>query len=281
MFVKAYAKINAYLDVVSKRDDGYHNLDMVMLPIELHDSIEFTKVPDNYDTFITCDHVELKATKYNLISKTLKAMQDRYGIKGSFKIVVHKEIPICAGLGGGSSNAAATIIAMDKFYKLNLSQQEMIDLGKSIGADVPFCLLNKPARVRGIGEDIRPIKLRHKYHVLIIKPDDGLSTQKVFDLADTMELDHGKGDMVEEAFVEGDDEKLAKYLFNSLEKPSIGQIPEIQKIKDMLKSDGFSLVLMSGSGSSVYALSTDFKLAHKFYKKYEKEGYNVILTKTL
>ena len=280
MFVKAYAKINAYLDVVSKRDDGYHDLDMVMLPIELHDSIEFTKVPDNYDTFITCDHVELKATKYNLIQKTLKAMQDRYGIKGSFKITVHKEIPICAGLGGGSSNAAATILALDKLFKLNLSKEEMIDLGKTIGADVPFCILNKPARVRGIGEHIKPIKLAHQYHVLIVKPDDGLSTQKVFDLADTMELDHGKGDMVEEAFIEGDDEKLAHYVFNSLEKPSIGQIPEIQKIKDMLRGDGFNIVLMSGSGSSVFALTTDFKKAHKYFKKYDKEGYNVILTKT-
>ena len=281
MFVKANAKINAYLDVVSKRDDGYHDLDMVMIPIELHDSIEFTRVPDNYDTFITCDHVELKATKYNLIQKTLKAMQDRYGIKGSFKITVHKEIPICAGLGGGSSNAAATILAMNKLYKLNLSKEEMIDLGKSIGADVPFCILNKAARVRGIGEHIRPIKLKHQYEVLIVKPDDGLSTQKVFDLADTMELDHGNGDAVEEAFVTGDDAKLARSLFNSLEKPSIGQIPEIQKIKDMLRADGFNLVLMSGSGSSVYALTTDKVKAHKFFKKYDKAGYNVILTKTI
>ena len=280
MYVKAFAKINVYLDVLGKREDGYHELDMVMLPIELHDSIEFSRCPDEYDTFITCDHVELTKSKYNLISKTYKLMKERYNLKGSFKITVHKEIPISAGLGGGSSNAAATIHALNSIYKLKLSMEEMCELGKEIVCDVPFCLLNKPARVKGVGELITPIKLKHQYDVIIIKPDEGLSTQRVFELSDSMTLDHGDGDKVEKAITEGDDAELAKVMFNALEKPAIQTVNEVQKVKDMMKNDGFDMVLMSGSGSSVYALTTNHKLAHQLFKKYDKAGYDVYLTKT-
>ena len=178
MYVKAYAKINAYLDVKSKREDGYHDLDMVMLPLELHDSIQISFLPFSKDSYITCDHVELQETKYNLINLTIAEMKKRYKIKDSFSVVVHKEIPISAGLGGGSSNAAATIRAINQLCKLNLSDEEKINLGKSLGADVPFCLDNVPARVGGIGENLKPFKLKKKYHVIIIKPEQGLLIYK-------------------------------------------------------------------------------------------------------
>ena len=128
MFIKANAKINVFLDVVSNREDEYHNLDMVMLPIELHDMIEIEKLPSTRDTYVVCDHVELKETKYNLIMTTINVMKEKYGIKDNFDVKVHKEIPICAGLGGGSSNAAATIKALNTMYKLNMSLDEMITL---------------------------------------------------------------------------------------------------------------------------------------------------------
>ena len=281
MYVKAYAKINAYLDVVSKRDDGYHDLDMVMLPIDLHDSIQISILPNSHDSYVTCDHIELKEAKYNLINKTIAEMKKRYHLKETFNVVVHKEIPIAAGLGGGSSNAAATIRAIEHILKLKISDEERLDLAKSLGADVPFCLLNKPARVSGIGENVHPIKLKKKYNVIIIKPEEGLSTKTVFNYADSLELEHGNGDDVEKALVNGDDELLAKSLFNSLEKPAISLVDSIQKVKDMLHKDGFDLVLMSGSGSSVFALTTDLHKAQKMVRKYEKEGYDVYLTRTL
>lgn len=281
MFVKANAKINVFLDVVSNREDEYHNLDMVMLPIELHDIIEFEKLPSTRDTYVTCDHVELKETKYNLIMTTIKVMKEKFNIKDNFDVKVHKEIPICAGLGGGSSNAAATIKALNTMYKLNLSLTEMIEIGKTIGADIPFCLTNSPARVGGIGEKIRKIKLHHDYDVVIVKPDEGLSTKKMFTLADEMGVEHSNGDEVENALVFGNDTKLAEVVFNSLEKIAISQIPEIEKIKQMLKDDGFNIVLMSGSGSAVFALTTDHRKARAMFKKYEKEGYNAYLTRTL
>lgn len=281
MYVKAFAKINVYLDVLSKREDGYHDLDMVMLPIELHDSIQISLLYNSFDSYVTCDHIELKEAKYNLINKTIAEMKKRYGIKENFNVVVHKEIPICAGLGGGSSNAAATIKAIEHLLKLKLSPEEELDLGKSLGADVPFCLSNKPARVQGIGENVRPINLKKKYHVLIIKPSEGLSTKHVFDIADKMKLPHGNADLVEKALIEGDDKALAANMFNSLELASISVVDEIKRVKEMFKNDGFQMVLMSGSGSSVFALTTDLKKAQSCYKKYEKEGYDVYLTRTL
>lgn len=281
MYVKAFAKINAYLDVVSKREDDYHELDMVMLPLELHDSIQISILYGSYDSYITCDHIELKEAKYNLIKQTIDEMKKRYGIKENFNVVVHKEIPIAAGLGGGSSNAAATIKAIEKLLKLKISDEEKLDLAKSLGADVPFCLANTPARVKGIGEFVKPINMKKRYNVIIIKPEEGLSTKTVFNLSDNMKLDHGNGDAVEQALVSGDDELLSKSLFNSLEKPAISVVSMIQDIKDMFRKDGFEMVLMSGSGSSVFALTTDLKKAQKCARKYEKEGYDVYLTRTL
>ena len=281
MFVKAYAKINLFLDVISKRDDGYHELDMVMLPLELHDSIEISTSPVLKDSFITTDHIDLRIAKHNLINATLEEMRKRYDIKQNYIINAHKEIPISAGLGGGSSNAAATIKAIEHINKLKLSKEEEIELGCSLGADVPFCLANVPAHVQGIGEKITPIKMKKKYDVIIVKPEQGLSTRRVFELADTLELDHSNVDGVIKALETGDDDLLEKSLFNSLEKPSISMVPEIQKVKDTLKKMGFKLVLMSGSGSSVFALTTNHKLAYLKFKELEKKGYEVYLTKTL
>lgn len=281
MFVKAYAKINLFLDVISKREDGYHDLNMVMLPLELHDSIEIESSPALADSFITTDHVDLQISKFNLINKTLAEMKKRYGIKQNFIINVHKEIPISAGLGGGSSNSAAVIKAIKHISKLKLTPEEEINLGASLGADVPFCLANTPAHVEGIGEKVTPIKMKKKYEVLIIKPEQGLSTRKVFELADTMILDHSEIDGVIKALETGDEALLEKSMFNALEKPSISMLPEIQKVKDTLKDAGFKIVMMSGSGSSVFALTTDKKFAAAKYHEFEKKGYEVYLTRTL
>lgn len=281
MRVKAQAKINLYLDVISKRDDGYHDLDMVMLPLKLHDSIEIEKLLYGKDTYITCDHVELQETKYNLITKTIAEMRKRYGIKENFNVAVHKEIPISAGLGGGSSNSAATIKALKCMYKLELSPDEELNLATSLGADVPYCLLNVPAHVEGIGEKVTPIKLKKPFYVVLIKPEKGLSTKHVFESSDKKPLVHGNSKDVIKALEEADDELLEKSLFNALEATSIELVPEIQEVKNMLKKDGFKLVLMSGSGSCVFALTHDHKFAKNKVKEYEKKNLEVYLTKTL
>jgi len=281
MFVKAYAKINLYLDVLKRREDGYHELDMVMIPLELHDSIDINHVPFLNDCYVTCDHVELVETQYNSINKTLKEMKDEFNLKQNFSVLVHKEIPICAGLGGGSSNAAATIVALDHILKLKLSKEKQLEIGKRIGADVPFCLTNKPAHAQGIGEKLELIEMKKQYYVIVIKPSLGLSTKHVFEESDREEYDHGNVNDVIEALRTGNDELLEQSMFNGLEKTAIRLVPEIQEVKDMLRSEGFKLVMMSGSGSCVFALTDNMLFAKTKYRKFEKKGYEVYLTKTL
>ena len=281
MYIKAFAKINLYLDVLNKRDDEYHNMKMVILPLELHDLLHIEYLPYLVDSYITCDHVDLKESKYNLITQTINKLREIYKFKQNFNITVHKEIPIKAGLGGGSSNAAATLKALDKILKLKMDDETMKNIAVTLGADVPYCLINKPSIVTGIGENIEEIKIKHQYYVLILKPEVGLSTRHVFELSDTLKLEHGNIDDVVSSLEKGDDETLAKAMFNSLEKASISMAPVIQEYKNKLISDGFKMVLMSGSGSCVYGLTTDKNFAKTMYHKYERNGYEVYLTRTL
>lgn len=282
MYAKAYAKINLYLDVVNTLDNGYHNLDMVMLPLELHDVIEIEYLPYLTDSFVVCDRVEDSGTKYDLIHQTLVAFKNKFNLqKQNFNITVHKEIPICAGLGGGSSNAAACLKAFKKILKIKMDPEEELEFTLKLGADVPYCMANVPAHVQGIGEKVTPIVCKDRFYVIVIKPSKGCYTKVVFDESEKFTMKHGNVNDVIKALETGDEDLLAKSMFNSLEDVSISLVPEIQDIKDMLKKDGFKCVLMTGSGSCVYALTKDHKLAQSKYLKYDRKGYDVYLTKTL
>ena len=180
MIVKAYAKINLALKVKGKNKDGYHDLDMIMLPLELHDSIDISLLPDIYETYVTCDDFSLETGEYNLCSIAVRKMKEKFKINKSFRIHIHKNIPIGAGLGGGSANAAAVIRAIKDLLKLHISEEDELSIAKSIGADVPFCLYNIPSRSEGIGEKLTPIIVKKDYYVLIIKPKRGLSTKEVY-----------------------------------------------------------------------------------------------------
>ena len=281
MYVKAPAKINLYLDVLGRREDGYHDLDMVMLPLELHDTIDFERIPNANYTHIVSDTIERQVIKHNSIYRTHELLVSEYNYNQNFVIRVHKEIPIYAGMGGGSSNAAAAFRHFIKRGKLKLSEEEQIKLCLKIGADVPFCLKNVPAHVEGIGEKVTPIKVKKQFSVLVIKPKQGLSTKDVFTESDKYELKHGNVKDVIKALETGDEKLLADSMFNSLEEVSMKLCPEIAKIKEMLKKDGFKCVLMTGSGSCVYALTSNATLALTKYWKYEHKGYEVYLTKTI
>lgn len=280
MYVKAPAKINLYLDVLGKRENGYHDLDMVMLPLELHDTIELQLAPRATYTHIVCDTVERQIINHNSIYRTHELLRTQYDYKQNFIIKVHKEIPIYAGMGGGSANAAAALRAFKKYGKLKLTEEEEINFCLQIGADVPFCTKNVAAHVEGIGEKITPIKVKKQYHVLVIKPKQGLSTKEVFSECDKYSLKHGNVNDVIKALETGDDELLAKSLFNSLEEVSMKLCPEVKKVKEMLIKDGFNCVLMTGSGSCVFALTTNYAFAVSKFLKYEHKGYEVYLTKT-
>ena len=281
MYVKAPAKINLYLDVLGKRENGYHDLDMVMLPLELHDTIDFERIPNAHYTHIVSDTVERQIINHNSIYRMHEVLVKDYDYKQNFIIRVHKEIPIYAGMGGGSANAAAALRYFKKVGKLKLTEEEETNVALKVGADVPFCVKNVPAHVEGIGEKVTPIKVKKQYYVLVIKPKQGLSTKDVFAACDKYPPKHGNVQDVIKALETGDDTLLAKSVFNSLEDVSMDLCPEVRQVKEMMKKDGFKCVLMTGSGSCVFALTTNYSLALTKYMKYSKKGYQVFLTKTL
>lgn len=280
LLLKSYAKINICLNVVSKRKDGYHELDMIMLPLKLHDSILFTELPNAKDHFVTIDDFSLGLFQYNIATTSLEKMQAKYGFTNKFRITIHKVIPMQSGLGGGSSNAGCVINAVNSYLKLNLPYEELVALSTGLGADIPFFLSNKPARCRGIGEKIEFINVKNDYYVLLVKPEAGCSTQGVYEVSDKMELPMGDVDKVKDALENGDDELLASSIFNALEQPAISLVPEIQIIKDKLKLAGLKIVQMTGSGSCVFALSTDKRLIYNVAKQLENQ-YLVEVTKVL
>ena len=271
--VKSYAKINISLNIKSKREDGYHELDSVMVPIELHDSIIISNLYHSDDNFVTVDDFSNGLIHYNLVGTVINAMAKKYNFTNKFRVYIHKVIPMQAGLGGGSSNAAHMMKAVNNILKLNATDDELIELAKSSGADIPFFIKAVPARCQGIGEKIEPIEIKNNYYVLLVKPLSGCSTKEVFAISDKKPYPHVDIDAVVNALKEGDDDKLAEVMGNSLEEAAMSLNPEIRQIKDTLKSMGFKLVLMSGSGSTVYALSTDLKALKKAQKALEEQYY--------
>lgn len=280
MIVKSYAKINISLKVLGKREDGYHDLEMVMLPLELHDIIDITKLGPNQDTYIVCDDIRLNS-KNNICKKALDLLREKYKFTENFLIQIHKEIPMMAGLGGGSSNAAAILTSLNKILNLKIKEEELIELAKTLGADVPFFIKNKPCLVEGIGEKMTEIPVKFPYFCLIVKPQKGLSTVDVFKKCDNFP----RLDINTELVLEGlkkDDLLLVKKGFgNDLMGTSISLLPDIGEIYSKLREDGFDVSLMSGSGSSLFALSKDAKKVKEAYKKYVRKGYDVRLTRVI
>ena len=280
LHIRSYAKINLCLNITGKREDGFHELDMIMLPISLHDSLIVSKLNKSIDNFVTVDDFSIGSFTYNLATFAIDKLQSIYHFDEKFRILIHKVIPIQAGLGGGSSNAACTMKAVNTLLNLGASEEQLMEYGKELGADIPFFVKCKPARCRGIGEIIDPIEIKNNYYVLLVKPEMGCSTREVYQAADTMDLAVCDMDKVLKALAEGDDDLLAESIANSLQAPAISLVPTIQGIIDELKDSGLKIVQMTGSGSAVFALSTDKKLLKKVLKKFENK-YQVELAKVL
>ena len=280
LLLKSYAKINICLNVTGKRADGYHELDMIILPLKLHDSILFTELKNGRDHFVTIDDFSLGLFKYNIATATIEKMQKEYKFEEKFRITIHKNIPMQSGLGGGSSNSGAVINAVNEYCKLGMNDEDKIKMATGLGADVPFFVFNKPARCRGIGEKLDFINVKNDYYALIVKPQQGCSTQMVYEVSDKMELPIGDVEKVKLALETGDDDLLADSIFNALEEPAISIVPEIQVIKNKLFAAGLKIVQMTGSGSAVFALSTDKKLIRAAARALEDQ-YLVEETKVL
>lgn len=283
MIIKAFAKINLAIDVKKKDENGYHDIDMVTLPITLHDVLEMEQLISRHGIFITSDDPSLICDEGNLAFKALKAMEDNFSFSKGYRIQIYKRIPMNAGLGGGSADAAGIIRAICKLYNMDAHNPKIIKVARSIGSDVPFCLLNKPARVLGTGENIIPLDSKLDYHVIIVKPHKGLSTKDVYEKYDTIpeeEREHPDISALIEAIKIGDEQKMFENMKNGLYKPASLLCPVISGILNDFKKMGFPLYSMTGSGNACFALSKDLEQIEKAKNYFTSLNYITITAST-
>lgn len=283
MIIKAFAKINLAIDVKKKDENGYHDIDMVTLPITLHDVLEMEQLISRHGIFITSDDPSLICDEGNLAFKALKAMEDNFSFSKGYRIQIYKRIPMNAGLGGGSADAAGIIRAICKLYNMDAHDPKIIKVARSIGSDVPFCLLNKPARVLGTGENIIPLDSKLDYHVIIIKPHKGLSTKDVYEKYDTIpeeEREHPDISALIDAIKIGDEQKMFENMKNGLYKPASLLCPVIFGILNDFKKMGFPLYSMTGSGNACFALSKDLEQIEKAKNYFTSLNYITITAST-
>ena len=276
MKLKAYAKINLSLDVKGKRKDGYHELDMIMVPIDLYDLVNIELATE--DRF-TCNVEGLAMDSSNTVVKAATLMREVYHLDQKFHIHVEKNIPAQAGLAGGSSDGAAVMRGIQELCKLDIPIEELAMLSKQVGADVPFCVMAKSAVVQGIGEYITPFDVHCNFDILLVKPPMGVSTQQAFSMLDFSKCAHPSSMAVRKCLEEDRFEELAHCMGNSLEYSAFQLVSDIAKIKTELSEAGFEVVLMSGSGSTVFALTRDQALLNTQAEKMKAKGYFVAKTK--
>lgn len=266
MNLKALAKINLALDVVRRRENGYHEVRMVMQTISLYDRIQIVKKAEP-GIEVQTNLSFLPVNENNLVYKAAKLLIEKYGIRQGVKIVLEKYIPVAAGLAGGSSDAAAVLVGMNRMFGLNVPKKELMELGVKIGADVPYCIMRGTALAEGIGEELTPIAPMPKCHILIAKPGINVSTKFVYENLQLEKLrSHPDIDGMIAAIEQEDLRKIAAKMENVLESVTVKAYPVIAQIKEVMREQGALNALMSGSGPTVFGLYDDLKCAKKAYQ---------------
>jgi 4-diphosphocytidyl-2-C-methyl-D-erythritol kinase len=253
--VRTPAKINLFLEVLGRRPDGYHELATVMVQVGLYDSLEFRE-NHSTDVRLECDNPGLSTGPDNLVRRAADLMRDRFGIRTGVDIRLAKRIPVAAGLAGGSSNAAATLAGLNRLWQLGLDNHALGQLGAELGSDVTFLFFGPASWCTGRGEIIEPIHPGKPIDLVLVCPEVGLSTASVFK-ALTLPDSPVCGTGVREAIEKGDIDDLGRRLHNRLEEPAMRLCPEVAMLRQRLARLGPAGVLMSGSGSSVFALAHD------------------------
>ncbi|MGM0380022.1 MAG: 4-(cytidine 5'-diphospho)-2-C-methyl-D-erythritol kinase [Bacillota bacterium] len=275
--LKSRAKINLGLDVVGKYENGYHKVDMVMQEIELYDTLIFTKLKKDNGIIIKCNSKSIPTGSENLIYKAIKELNKIIDKNINIKIDLKKNIPIAAGLGGGSSNAATTIKACNTLYDLNLSVEKMKEIGKKIGADVPFFIEGGCCRAKGIGEKLTKINGLKKGWIVLVKPNIGISTQKIYkQLNYPLINNHPKIDNIVKGLKSNDIYKISNELGNVLQKITLNNYSVVMNIKNKMEDTKALGSLMSGSGPTIFGIFKNYEegnTAYKMFKKIYNETY--------
>ena len=253
---EAYAKINLGLDVVRRLPNGYHEVRMIMQTVGICDVLTFTKTDSGIRLCV--DNKELPTDGSNLIYKAAKLLLDTAGVQGGVSITLEKNIPIAAGMAGGSTDAAAAFLGINELYELGYNIEELKAFGVKIGADVPYCIQGGTALAEGIGEILSTLPAPPDCYLVIAKPDINVSTKFVYENLRANELEHHPDiDGMIEALKQGDLKGITDRLANVLETVTIPAYPIIDDIKNMMLAEGARGALMSGSGPTVFGIFTD------------------------
>jgi 4-diphosphocytidyl-2-C-methyl-D-erythritol kinase len=254
--VLAPAKINLYLEVLGRRPDGYHHIETLMLAVELFDEIALARDASGL-VRLSCDDPELTVGPDNLVLKAAKLLQERTGCPHGANIRLTKRIPWAAGLGGGSSDAAATLAGLNEVWELGLSTPQLAALGAELGSDVPFFFHAPAAWCTGRGEEVEPAAMGRSFELVLVKPPQGISTAEVYRQCDSRPIERRDGLEAREALATGDVERLARSLHNRLQAPAMQICPPVAEAFRRLQASGAAGCSMTGSGSCLFALCRD------------------------
>lgn len=274
---KSYAKINLTLDVIEKRQDGYHNIDGIMQMIDLYDEVE-VKNSDEFE--ITSNSKDIPLDERNLVYKVYKVLKEKYKFNERFSIRIEKNIPVSAGIAGGSTNSAVVIEMIDEILGLNMSLDDKKQIGKSVGADIPYLLVGKTARTRGIGDELEILDSLPTTDILIVNNGVEIATPYVYSNI----VPSGNSDRIDKlinVYKNKNYDEFFKGLYNVMEKVSISYCPEIQNIKDKMYEFNSIKSLMSGSGPTVFGIFNDDKDIKKAYDYFKKIYKNTFIVKTM
>ncbi|MBT2690819.1 4-(cytidine 5'-diphospho)-2-C-methyl-D-erythritol kinase [Bacillus sp. ISL-47] len=264
VMVKAPAKINLSLDVLHKREDGYHEVEMIMTTIDLADRLELTLLDKNEIKIISHNRF-VPDDQRNLAYQAAHLLKERFQVQKGVAITIEKTIPVAAGLAGGSSDAAAALRGLNKLWELGLTMDELAEIGSEIGSDVSFCVYGGTALARGRGEMIKELPAPPTCWVILAKPFIGVSTADVYRRLDVNQIQHPNTSGMIEAIHNGNYEGVCHNLGNVLEDVTLQMHPEVAQIKDQMKRFGADAVLMSGSGPTVFGLVHHDSRMHRIY----------------
>ena len=269
----AYAKVNLALDVLRRREDGYHDVCMIMQNLSLYDTLTFTvEEADTLTITLACDKAFVPCDAGNLIYKAIALMGETYHLTGHVHVELVKRIPVEAGMAGGSTDCAAAFHAMRELYGLDVSDQELMKLGVKLGADVPYCIMAKTALSEGIGEVLTEVAPLPDCFVVVAKPTISVSTKMVYENLHANELQHHPdvAGMVD-ALKQGDLSGVASRMENVLETVTTKLYPQIEEIKQTMKESGAENAIMSGSGPTVFGLYTEKATAEQAAEKIRQQ----------
>ena len=273
MRIKAQAKINWTLDITGRREDGYHLMDMLMQPLALCDLLTLTEAPG---LSMEVSGAALSCGEDNLVMKAARKMAEISGHPANLHIALEKHIPMGAGLGGGSADAAAVLKALNEYWHVGMTPDELCAVGLTLGVDVPFCVMDRPMRARGIGEVLTPISVGRCYPLLLIQPCEALSTKEVFAGYHQAPPRRPDTEACISALEKGDLSALKRFSGNVLEPVSCEKRPVLTEAKERLYQAGASFAQMTGSGSVVFGAFEQEKTAQTALMKL-KDAYPVCL----